>query len=157
MKQKLPRYEMHKYWGKKPPKDLSQLIKKYTNEHDIIMDPFSGYGVFVCESILDNRRAISNDLNPISTFIQKQLLNLKIDIMDFGMAHWEIDQQTDTNGDGVTDTLDTNDGSITCLIDNSGMVHVWFGYAKVFCDGGTGAQGNAIAFVPVPVVQNNVL
>lgn len=83
MKQKLPRYEMHKYWGKKPPKDLSQLIKKYTNEHDIIMDPFSGYGVFVCESILDNRRAISNDLNPISTFIQKQLLNLKIDIMDF--------------------------------------------------------------------------
>jgi DNA modification methylase len=82
MKQKLPRYEMHKYWGKKPSKDLKELIEKYSSIGDIVLDPFAGYGVFVCESFLSNRNAIGNDLNPVSNFIQKQLLaeniNLKI-------------------------------------------------------------------------------
>lgn len=80
MKQKMARYEMHKYWGKKPSKDLLQLIEEYSNEGDIVFDPFAGYGVFVCEAYLNNRNAIGNDLNPSSVFIQKQLLNTKVDL-----------------------------------------------------------------------------
>lgn len=80
MKQKMARYEMHKYWGKKPSKDLLQLIEEYSNEGDIVCDPFAGYGVFVCEAYLNNRNAIGNDLNPSSTFIQKQLLNTNVDL-----------------------------------------------------------------------------
>ena len=80
MKQKMARYEMHKYWGKKPSKDLLQLIEKYSDEGDILLDPFAGYGVFVCEAYLNGRNAIGNDLNPSSTFIQKQLLNSEIDL-----------------------------------------------------------------------------
>ncbi len=80
LKQKKPRYEMHKYWGKKPSKDLFELIDKYSNEGDTVLDPFAGYGVFVCEAYLNGRNAIGNDLNPFSTFIQEQLLNSNFDI-----------------------------------------------------------------------------
>ena len=72
-KQKLPRYEMHKYWGKKPANELDKLIEKYSKVGDIVMDPFAGYGVFVSESYLKGRNAIGNDLNPASVFIQKNL------------------------------------------------------------------------------------
>lgn len=77
-KQKKNRYEMHKYWGKKPSNDLRHLIEKYTKKGDTILDPFSGYGVFCCEAFLLNRNIISNDLNPIANFINKQLLNKDI-------------------------------------------------------------------------------
>lgn len=83
MKQKMARYEMHKYWGKKPSKDLNELLDKYTNPGDIVLDPFSGYGVFLCEAYLNNRNAIGNDLNPASCFIQEQLLNSEIDLDSF--------------------------------------------------------------------------
>ena len=83
MKQKLPRYEMHKYWGKKPPQDLARLLEKYTKVNDLVFDPFSGYGVFACEAILLGRKAISHDLNPVATFIQEQLLNQDIDLKKF--------------------------------------------------------------------------
>lgn len=79
-KQKRDRYEMHKYWGKKPAKDLKQLIERYTKEGDTILDPFSGYGVFCCEAFLLNRNVISNDLNPISNFINRLLLEKNIDL-----------------------------------------------------------------------------
>jgi DNA modification methylase len=83
MKQKLPRYEIHKYWGKKPSKDLIELINKYSNMGDVVLDPFAGYGVFVCESYLNGRNAIGNDLNPASTFIQRQILNSNINLSEF--------------------------------------------------------------------------
>lgn len=71
---------MHKYWGKKPSKNLHELIEKYTNEHDTVLDPFSGYGVFCAEAYIMNRNVISNDLNPIASFITTQLLEEDIDI-----------------------------------------------------------------------------
>jgi DNA modification methylase len=73
-------YQMHKYWGKKPSKDLNELIETYSKEGDIVLDPFAGYGVFVCEAYLSNRNAIGNDLNPSSKFIQERLLDDKVDL-----------------------------------------------------------------------------
>lgn len=79
-KQKRDRYEMHKYWGKKPSNDLKILIQKFSSEGDTILDPFSGYGVFCCEAYLLNRNVISNDLNPIANFINNQLLSKDVDL-----------------------------------------------------------------------------
>jgi len=80
IKQKRDRYEMHKYWGKKPSSDLNGIIEKYSKQGDTVLDPFSGYGVFCCEAYILNRNIISNDLNPIANFINSQLLNENIDI-----------------------------------------------------------------------------
>jgi DNA modification methylase len=73
--QKAPRYEMHKYWGKKPFYELRTFIEKYSKPGDILLDPFSGSGVFVSEAYLKGRNVIGNDLNPISHFILTQSLS----------------------------------------------------------------------------------
>ena len=80
---------MHKYWGKKPSNDLKELIEKFSNKGEIVLDPFAGYGVFCCEALILNRNVISNDLNPIASFINKQLLNKNIDI-DLVKKQWEL-------------------------------------------------------------------
>ncbi len=74
MKQKHDRYEMHKYWGKKPAFGFDKIIKTYSKPDDVLFDPFAGYGVFGCEALLNNRKVVLNDLNPIAGFIQNQLL-----------------------------------------------------------------------------------
>jgi len=66
-----PMYIMHKYWARKPHNVVSEYIKFYTKEGDIVLDPFSGSGVTAIESIKDGRKAIAIDLNPISTFMTK--------------------------------------------------------------------------------------
>jgi hypothetical protein len=43
---------------------------------------------------------------------------------------------TDTNNDGVTDTLFTNVGDQTVVIDNNNVVHVFFGKCRMFEDSG---------------------
>ena len=80
LKQKRDRYEMHKYWGKKPSSDLGDLVRKYSNEGETVLDPFSGYGVFCCEAYILNRNVISNDLNPVSNFINETLFDKDIDL-----------------------------------------------------------------------------
>ena len=71
---------MHKYWGKKPSNDLKALIEKYSKEGDAVLDPFSGYGVFCCEAFILNRNVISNDLNPIASFLNRQLLEKEVNL-----------------------------------------------------------------------------
>jgi adenine-specific DNA methylase len=71
---------MHKYWGKKPSNDLKQLIEKYSNEGDTLLDPFAGYGVFCSEAFILNRNIISNDLNPVANYINIQLLEKDINL-----------------------------------------------------------------------------
>jgi len=64
-------YLMHKYWARKPHNVVSEYIKFYTKEGDIVLDPFSGSGVTAIESIKAGRKAIAIDLNPVSTFMTR--------------------------------------------------------------------------------------
>lgn len=89
MKQKRDRYEMHKYWGKKPSSHLGDLLREYSKEGDSVLDPFSGYGVFCCEAYILNRNVISNDLNPISNFINQVLFERDIDLKKV-QSVWKI-------------------------------------------------------------------
>ena len=74
-------YLMHKYWGKKPAEELNSLISKYSNENDIVLDPFSGFGGVAIESLFLNRNVIINDLNPVAVFISKVILDDTVDIL----------------------------------------------------------------------------
>ena len=76
-------YLMHKYWGKKPSKDLRNIIEKYTKKDNLLLDPFSGFGGLGIEGVLLERNVILNDLNPVANFISSTILNLNIDIQLF--------------------------------------------------------------------------
>ncbi|MEO5641848.1 MAG: T9SS type A sorting domain-containing protein [Bacteroidia bacterium] len=58
-------------------------------------------------------------------------------VQDFLIPAPFVDQVTDTNNDNIADTLETNDGSLSVLIDNSGQVHVWYGLMFVLNDDST--------------------
>jgi len=47
------------------------------------------------------------------------------------------DELTDVDGDGIADTLDTNDSSCDVLLDGSGNVHMWFGYTRMINPAGS--------------------
>lgn len=72
------KYMMHKYWGKKPAKELREIVLDYSKEQDLLLDPFAGYGGFSSEAVLSNRNVISNDLNPMANFINARLLSTDI-------------------------------------------------------------------------------
>ena len=52
-------------------------------------------------------------------------------VQDFPIANF-YDQITDINNDGIADWINTNDGSLAVLIDNSGTQHVWAGYNQIY-------------------------
>jgi hypothetical protein len=79
-KQHTPVYKMHRYFARRPHNVFSELIKHYTQEGDIILDPFCGGGVTVVEGLLLNRKVICVDINPLATFVtEMEILPLDID------------------------------------------------------------------------------
>ena len=66
-----PIYKMHKYFARRPQNVFSALIKNYSEEGDIIFDPFCGGGVTMVEGASLNRHVIANDINPLAAFITK--------------------------------------------------------------------------------------
>ncbi len=51
------------------------FIEKFTNEGDIVYDPFGGRGTTAIEAALLGRNFITNDINPLSTLFVKGRLN----------------------------------------------------------------------------------
>lgn len=127
LKQKKDRYEMHKYWGKKPSNNLNLLIEKYSEVGDIVLDPFCGYGVFCSEAYILQRNVVLNDLNPIANYIEEQLLEkdinltklenefntIKNEMIKFSSDWYTL--QIDNNKCNIVSTLrDENDKIIKC-------------------------------------------
>ncbi|MEW6359132.1 MAG: DNA methyltransferase [Planctomycetota bacterium] len=70
-----PMYLIHKYWARKPHNVVSEYIKRYSKEGEIVLDPFGGSGVTAMEAIRVGRKAISIDLNPMSAFLIENTLS----------------------------------------------------------------------------------
>lgn len=109
-------YLMHKYWGRKPHNVVSNYIENYTNENDIVLEPFMGSGVTVIEALKLKRRAVGIDINPMSKFIVQNTIN-KVDlnlftskfneIMDIVKGIYEILYETQCPICGKKSTIET--------------------------------------------------
>jgi len=64
-----PMYLWHKYWSRKTWNVVSEFVKTYSEEHEIVFDPFAGSGVTLFEALKAGRRGIACDINPIATEI----------------------------------------------------------------------------------------
>ncbi|MBL7110257.1 MAG: site-specific DNA-methyltransferase, partial [Candidatus Marinimicrobia bacterium] len=62
---------IHKYPAKFFPELPRWLIQRYSNENDIILDPFTGSGTTNVEALLSNRNSIGIDVDPFSRFLSK--------------------------------------------------------------------------------------
>ncbi len=65
------------YRGNCPPQVPRNLILKYTNEDDIVLDPFCGSGTTLIESKLLNRKSIGIDVNINTLKLASSRLNFK--------------------------------------------------------------------------------
>src|SRR3989338_8936038 len=64
-------HDFHPYPAKFIPQIPNNLIKIFTKENEVVYDPFCGSGTTVVESVLEHRRAIGNDANPLAVLISK--------------------------------------------------------------------------------------
>jgi DNA modification methylase len=71
-------HSMCSYLGAFPPGLANYLIRYFSNENDIVLDPFSGRGTTALEARILNRQTIATDLNPIALALSKaKNVNLK--------------------------------------------------------------------------------
>lgn len=59
-------HAMCSYLAMFPPSLPHYFIKQFTNEGDVVLDPFSGRGTVPLEACLNGRIGIGNDLNPLA-------------------------------------------------------------------------------------------
>jgi len=62
---------LHKYPAKFFPELPRWIIKRYSNESDIVLDPFSGSGTTNVEALLNARHSIGIDIDPFSRYLSK--------------------------------------------------------------------------------------
>lgn len=53
---------------------VAEYIKNFTQKGDVVLDPFGGSGVTAVEALMNERKAVSLDINPLSVFIMRSLL-----------------------------------------------------------------------------------
>lgn len=71
-----------RYFGKFPPPIARHLIKTYTKERDLIIDPMCGSGTSALEALILGRKALCFDVNPLSVLISEVKIT-SIDTNDY--------------------------------------------------------------------------
>jgi len=64
-------HHIHRYPAKLIPHIPNYLINKFTEEEDIVLDPFCGSGTTLLETILSKRNAFGIELNPVARLLSK--------------------------------------------------------------------------------------
>lgn len=66
---RLGMHSFHRYYGKLIPAIPRAFIKKFTNEGDLVFDPFSGSGTTALEAKYADRNFLGIEINPLSALI----------------------------------------------------------------------------------------
>src|SRR6266487_2499371 len=84
-----PVYRMHRYFARRPYSVFAELVRHYSKPGEVILDPFCGGGVTVVEGLLQNRRVIGFDVNPLAVFISRMEVQ-SVDLGDLRQAREAI-------------------------------------------------------------------
>jgi dihydroorotate dehydrogenase electron transfer subunit len=63
-----PIHALHPRGASLPPASVADLIRAYTREGDVVLDPFGGNGTTAIEALRLGRRAVTIDPNPLASF-----------------------------------------------------------------------------------------
>ncbi len=75
------RYNIHRYFTRRPYNVINTYIQHFTNKGDIVLDPFIGSGVTSVEALCLGRKTIAFDIEPLSTFITRMVCISPVDIV----------------------------------------------------------------------------
>src|SRR6185312_15906805 len=64
-------HSMCSYQGMFPAKVVHYFLQRYSQPGDVVLDPFSGRGTTALQARVEDRRAISNDLNPLAYVLSR--------------------------------------------------------------------------------------
>ncbi|MDR2034735.1 MAG: type I restriction enzyme HsdR N-terminal domain-containing protein [Helicobacteraceae bacterium] len=67
-------FGVHGYFTRQSWNVVAEYIKNFSKPGDLVLDPFGGSGVTAIEAMMNQRRSIHVDLNPLSVFIVKALI-----------------------------------------------------------------------------------
>lgn len=67
-------FGVHGYFTRQAWNVVAEYIKNFSKKGDVVLDPFGGSGVTAIEALMNGRKAISIDLNPMAVFIVQSLL-----------------------------------------------------------------------------------
>ncbi len=98
-----PMYSMHRWWARKPHNVVSEYIKIYSKDGDIVLDPFSGSGVTALEAVRNGRKAVAIDLDPMATFITRCTF-LPIDLELFSATYYKMVSQLEDTLNNLYET-----------------------------------------------------
>lgn len=68
-------FGVHPYFTRQSWDIVTSHIRAFSQEGDVVLDPFGGTGVTLNESLMNKRHGIFIDLNPITVFWRKAILN----------------------------------------------------------------------------------
>ena len=96
-------YNMHTYWSKKPHDAIRQYIRHYTQEGDLVLDPFCGSGGTALAALMEGRQAIAIDRSPAATFITKNYCT-PVDVDELQRAFEELERAVKPEMDWLYET-----------------------------------------------------
>ena len=82
-------FGVHGYFTKQSWNVVAEYIKNFCNPGDLVLDPFGGSGVTAIEAIMNNRRGINIDLNPMAVFMVQSLI-APVNFTEFSDAFEEV-------------------------------------------------------------------
>ena len=85
-------FGVHGYFTKQTWNVVAEYIKNYSKPGDLILDPFGGSGVTAIEALMNDRKAVSVDLNPLAVFIVKSLI-AQVNLHDLSKAFKEVKEE----------------------------------------------------------------
>ena len=65
---------VHGYFTRQSWNVVAEYIRNFSKPGDLVLDPFGGSGITAIEALMNNRKAINIDINPMAVFIVEALV-----------------------------------------------------------------------------------
>ncbi len=86
-------YKIHPYYTKQPSNLVGEYIRHFCPEGGLVVDPFCGSGVTAIEALVNRRRAICLDLDPLAVFITRMTCLSPVDLNAYWDAYYQVEKE----------------------------------------------------------------
>ena len=106
-------YGVHPFFTRRAWNVVQEYIKNFTDQCDVVLDPFGGSGVTAVEALVLGRKAIHVDICPLANFITQQIAIAPIDINMLAEAFRSIEKQCKEH---ILDLYQMNDAEVATIV-----------------------------------------